>query len=70
MSILLVLSCKISRNRKECWIVDVKNRRLEVHKNPKVGVYALVETFLSDEEVTLTEWDITISVTSLLGKLG
>lgn len=54
---------------KECWIVDVENRKLEVHKNPKKGTYSLVETFLSSDTVELSEWSIKIPVADLLGKM-
>lgn len=53
---------------KECWIVDVENRKVEVHRQPKEGAYSLVETFLVGETIKLSDFKGKIAVAKIFGK--
>jgi len=53
---------------KEYWIVNLVDNCIEVYKNPRKDNYKLKETFYLDDEISLTDFDFKIKVSSILKK--
>lgn len=50
----------------EAWIVDLENRRLEIHTEPSAGTYAEKRTLTPEDEITLPCTEHTIRVGDFL----
>ena len=53
---------------KEYWIVNLVDNCIEVYNNPTKDIYKLKETFYLEDEISLTDFNLKIKVSSILVK--